>query len=120
MSFDWVTGENGFVWCNSFLGTQEVTDDQRRSSVLPESMVAWRAGRLGRIGRNGAESRGDRDSEIGKWVSASSTAGLSAGWQDKACPTLSCRTAEWRRNGVLDTASVPTGSPQRCYGRGCT
>src|ERR1017187_567408 len=68
MSFELVTGKNGFVWRDSFLRPQKVTDDKRRSSVLPESMVAWRVGRLGRIGRKGSESRRDRDLEFGKWV----------------------------------------------------
>ena len=46
---------------------QEVTDDKRRSSVPPSFMVARRVGQTGRIGRKGAESRGNRDVEFGKW-----------------------------------------------------
>src|ERR1039457_6939345 len=34
----------------------------------PESMVARRIGRTGRNGGKGAESKGDRDLEFGKWV----------------------------------------------------
>jgi hypothetical protein len=38
--------------------------------ALPESMVARGVGRTGRNGRKGDESRGDRDLEFGKCVSA--------------------------------------------------